>query len=175
MDAEAIIIKFQCALFTVKDVSVSKIFYRDLLGQKLRYDFGENIVFEGDFSLQEKDHFAQMVSVDPDSIAVRSNNAELYFETDDFDGFMKKIEQYGDMEIKFLHPVRIQDWGQRTIRFYDPDGNIVEVGESMDVVIGHFLKEGYSLQQVAEITQHPIRMVQTIHNELYKKGIINHE
>ncbi|MFA0815567.1 MAG: VOC family protein [Anaerofustis sp.] len=167
--------RFQCALFTVKDVSVSKAFYRDLLGQKLRYDFGENIVFEGDFSFQEKDHFAQMVSVDSDSIVVRPNNAELYFETDDFDDFIKRIKQYGDMKIEFLHPVRTHDWGQRTIRFYDPDGNIVEVGESMDVVIGRFLKEGYSLQQVAEITQHPIRMVQTIHNELYVKGIIDHE
>jgi hypothetical protein len=45
------------------------------------------------------------------------------------------------------------------IRFYDPDKNIIEVGESIESVIKRFLKRGYSIEETAKITQHPIEFV----------------
>lgn len=159
--------KFQCALFTVNDIEVSKKFYKTVLGQKIKYDFGENITFEGDFSIQQKDHYANMVCIDPSSVMSESHNAELYFETDDFDMDMSRLQTFGGIE--YLHPVVTHDWGQRTVRFYDPDGHIIEIGESMDVVIARFLKEGNTPEQVAQKTQHPIHLVHTIHKQLYKK------
>lgn len=156
--------KFQCPLFAVKDIAVCKEFYSGLLGQKLKYDFGENIVFEGDFSFQQKEHFAQMISVELSSVLTQSHNAELYFETDDFDVLTQKLaDRHG---IDFLHPIRLHDWGQRTIRFYDPDRHIIEVGENMDMVIARFLKEGKTPEQVAQITQHPIQKVESVFLEI---------
>ena len=40
-------------------------------------------------------------------------------------------------------------WGQRVIRFYDPDGHIIEVGEDMRSVIHRFLASGMTMQEVS--------------------------
>ena len=159
--------KFQCPLFAVKDITVCKEFYSGLLGQKLKYDFGKNIVFEGDFSFQQKEHFAQMISVELSSVLTQSHNAELYFEIDDFDDLMQKLADRDDLE--FLHSIRLHDWGQRSIRFYDPDRHIIEVGENMDIVIARLLKEGNTPERVAQITQHPIQKVKSVFLEINNK------
>ncbi|MEW9121058.1 MAG: hypothetical protein AB2421_00005 [Thermotaleaceae bacterium] len=49
--------------------------------------------------------------------------------------------------------------GQRVIRFYDPDMHIIEVGESMETVVKGFIKQGLSIEETAERTQHPIEFV----------------
>lgn len=49
--------KFKCALYVVNDIQQSRAFYENLLDQKVKYDFGENVTFEGDFSIQEKKVF----------------------------------------------------------------------------------------------------------------------
>ena len=41
-------------------------------------------------------------------------------------------------------------WGQRVIRFYDPDYHIIEVGESMEMVVKRFKNTGMTDEQVAE-------------------------
>ena len=41
-------------------------------------------------------------------------------------------------------------WGQRVVRFYDPDGHLIEVGEQMKRVVGRFLSAGMSMEQAAE-------------------------
>ena len=38
--------------------------------------------------------------------------------------------------IEYVHPVKEHGWGQRVVRFYDPDKHIIEVGENMKVVSG---------------------------------------
>lgn len=40
-------------------------------------------------------------------------------------------------------------WGQRVIRFYDPDGHMIEVGEAMKAVIERFLDSGMTLEATA--------------------------
>ncbi len=41
-------------------------------------------------------------------------------------------------------------WGQRVIRFYDPDGHIIEVGEDMKMVINRFLDSGMTMEEVSK-------------------------
>lgn len=43
----------------------------------------------------------------------------------------------------------IHSWGQRVIRFYDLDGHIIEVGESMKMVIKRFLASGMTMEEVS--------------------------
>jgi len=38
---------FQSAVLLVKDVEKSKRFYSEVLGQRIVFDFGRNVVFEG--------------------------------------------------------------------------------------------------------------------------------
>jgi uncharacterized glyoxalase superfamily protein PhnB len=56
-----------------------------------------------------------------------NNAAELYFETDDIDAFLEKLNTYEN--IRYVHPIKMHSWGQRAVRIYDPDGHIIEVGE----------------------------------------------
>ena len=43
--------RYICPLIVVSDIKRSRQFYESLLGQKVKYDFGENVQFEGDFSI----------------------------------------------------------------------------------------------------------------------------
>ena len=57
----------------------------------------------------------------------RSNSCELYFEERDLDGFVKKLEeQYPDTI--YAGKTEENSWGRKSVRFYDPDGNLIEVG-----------------------------------------------
>jgi capsular polysaccharide biosynthesis protein len=69
----------------------------------------------------------------------------LYFEEDDFDGFLEKLKTFQDIE--YVHPPKKQSWQQRAVRFYDPDKHIIEVRESMVVVAKRFLDQAYLLKK----------------------------
>lgn len=40
-------------------------------------------------------------------------------------------------------------WGQRVVRFYDPDKHIIEVGENIVMVVKGFLNSGLSIEETA--------------------------
>ncbi len=124
-------------LLVVRDLSVSRRFYEQVLGQKVTLDFGANIVFDGGFSLQTAKSWAWFIHKSACEIRFGANDAELYFETEDFDGFAARLE--GLDGIRFLHRETEHAWGQRVGRFYDPDDHIIEVGEAMHAVVSRFL------------------------------------
>lgn len=149
--------KFKCPLIVVEDISVARYFYEEVLKQKVKYDFGENVMYEGDFAIQLKSHFANMITINEVDITAKSNNFELYFEEENIDGLIERLEKIKDL--KYIHKLIVHSWGQRVIRFYDPDMHIIEVGESMESVIKRFLNEGLSVEETAKRTQHPIQFV----------------
>ena len=60
-------------------------------------------------------------------IVPKSNSCELYFEEQDIEAFIEKLEKlYPDIE--YVNRLMTHSWGQRVIRFYDLDGNLIEVG-----------------------------------------------
>ena len=48
--------------------------------------------------------------------------------------------------------VKTEPWGQITIRFYDPDGHLIEIGETMEVFILRIYKETDSIQTTSQRT-----------------------
>jgi len=78
----------------------------------------------------------------------KSNNAEVVFEEQDFDGFLNRLKEYP--EIEYLGEVIEHSWGQRVIRFYDLDGHLIEVGEDMKMVVRRFLNTGMTMEEVSE-------------------------
>ena len=52
--------------------------------------------------------------------------------------------------MEFIHGIKEQPWGQRVMRFYDPDMHIIEVGESMESVARRFLRKGLSVEETAK-------------------------
>ena len=139
--------KFICPLIVVDDIEISRRFYENVLNQNVKYDFGENVTFEGDFSIHLKSHFLELLNLSSNDITQKSNNSELYFEEDNLDGLLEKLKEYGSLE--YIHGIKEQPWGQRVIRFYDPDMHIVEVGESMESVARRFLSKGFSIEETA--------------------------
>lgn len=154
--------QFKLALLAVKDVEASKKFYTGLFEQSIVSDFGWNVTFSGGFAIQQE--FAWLTGLKKEEILPKSNNMELYFEVDDFDDFLKRLEKYP--EIEFLNKPMKHDWQQRVVRIYDPDYHIIEIGESMEIVVLNCLKEGKSLEETTKITMHPaefIKMAATKH------------
>ena len=65
------------------------------------------------------------------SLIPKNNMTELYFEESNIEGFVKKLEE-SDFEIEFVNKLMTHSWGQKVVRFYDPDGNLIEVGTPMN-------------------------------------------
>ena len=150
--------KFKLALLTVQDVERSKKFYHDFFDQIVVLDLGWNVTFSGGFAIQQ--NFSWLTNVPPESVIQKSHNMELYFEVDDFDTFLAKLD--AQPEVTLVHPPKKYDWQQRVVRVYDPDFHIIEAGESMAVIAKRFMAEGNSIEQTAELIQHPVEFVRSI-------------
>ena len=146
--------KFVCPLIVVKDMESSKLFYKNVLRQKVTLDFGGNVTLEG---LALQIDYPDLVGISDLQIKHKSNDHELYFEEEDFDEFLSHLAQFKD--IVYLHKEKEYPWGQRVVRFYDPDGHIIEVGESMESIFKRLHNEGMNAEQIAERTMHPIDFV----------------
>ena len=55
-----------------------------------------------------------------------NNRTELYFEDNDIEGVVKKLES-GKYEVRYATALTELDGGQKLVRFYDPSGNLIEV------------------------------------------------
>ena len=137
--------KHVCTLISVADINASRKFYEDLFGLEVFQDYGRNIAFTCGLALQQD--FDWLVDLPKEKVLKKSNNAEIIFEEQDFDGFLKKLEEYPDIE--YLGEVTEHSWGQRVIRFYDLDGHIIEVGEDMKMVIQRFLDTGMAMEEIS--------------------------
>ena len=137
--------KHVCTLISVADINASRKFYEDLFGLEGFQDYGRNIAFTCGLALQQD--FDWLVDLPKEKVLKKSNNAEIIFEEQDFDGFLNKLEEYPDIE--YLGEVTEHSWGQRVIRFYDLDGHIIEVGEDMKMVIQRFLDTGMAMEEIS--------------------------
>lgn len=149
--------RFVCPLIVVDDMEASRRFYEKVLGQKVLYDFGENVLFEGGFAIHLRSHFAELINAADGDIIKKSNSCELYFEEDDLDRFLAKLKGAGSID--YVHELKEQPWGQRVIRFYDPDQHIIEVGEPMEAVAKRFLLQGLSVEETAKRISMPEEFV----------------
>ena len=57
----------------------------------------------------------------------QKHQSELYFEEPDIERFVERLEiLYPESE--FVNRLMTHSWGQKVVRFYDPEGNLIEVG-----------------------------------------------
>ena len=146
--------KFTSTLIAVSDMEKSKQFYRDVLGMNVVADFGANITLDGGLVLQTLDTWTSFIRTD--NVVLPNNAGELYFEEEDLDAFCEHLKRF---DICYVHPLFEHRWGQRVVRFYDPDKNIIEVGEKLDAVILRFMKQGLSAEETAARMDIPVDYV----------------
>lgn len=150
--------KFKNPMLIVTDMEKSKKFYKEVLGLRTIMDFGANVTLTGGVSLQTKESWKEFIHKNEDEIIFSGNDAELYFEEDDFDSFIERLNSLKDIE--YVHQVYEHRWGQRVVRFYDLDKHIIEVGENMKVVCRRFLESGLTIEETAKRMDVPVKFVQ---------------
>ena len=139
--------KFTSTLIAVSDLEKSKRFYQDVLGLDIIADFGANVTLTGGVVLQTIETWKQFINKNEEQIIFKNNSMELYFEEDDMDKFIEKLNKFKD--IVFVHELIEHSWGQRVVRFYDPDMHVIEVGENIKMVVKRFIQSGLSIEETA--------------------------
>ena len=116
--------KLKNILIVVKDIEKSRKFYHDLFGIDMVLDNDGNMILTEGLVLQDEKIWKSFLDR---NIVPKSNSCELYFEEQDIESFIEKLERlYPDIE--YVNRLMTHSWGQRVIRFYDVDGNLIEVG-----------------------------------------------
>jgi len=135
-------VEYRSPLIVVSDMERSKAFYQKYLGLDVKADFGANVTLTGGIALQTLETWRGFIG----GLAVRfkGNAGELYFEEEDFGGFLNKLEG-----LELVHPPVEHPWGQRVVRFYDPDGHMIEVGEKLTAVARRFCEAGMTVPEIA--------------------------
>ena len=115
--------KLKNILIVVKELEKSKQFYHDLFGLDTVIDQDGNVILTEGLVLQDEKIWKEFIGRD---VISKHNACELYFEERDMEGFAQKLEKlYPDVE--YVNRLTEFGWGQKMIRFYDPDGNLIEV------------------------------------------------
>lgn len=119
--------KLKNILIVVSDMEKSKQFYHDLFGLEMVLDSGGNMILTEGLVLQDERIWKKFLKKD---IIQRNNSCELYFEEKDIEAFIEKLESLYP-SIQYVNRLMTHSWGQKVIRFYDLDGNLIEVGTPM--------------------------------------------
>ncbi len=142
--------RYHSVCIFVADIEASRRFYTEVLDGRIEHDFGANIILAGGISIWQ---------IDPGHLPgltlghdAGSPRFELYFETEDIGREEERLTAHG---VAFLHGVREEPWGQRTIRFFDPDGHLIEIGESLATFLCRMLDGGMTEEQIANKTSIP--------------------
>ncbi|MBN1052377.1 glyoxalase [Clostridium botulinum] len=139
--------RYTSTLIAVVDIEKSKKFYNEILELDVIDDFGANVTLTGGIALQTLETWKSFIHKDKNDIIFKNNTCELYFEEDDMDAFIKKLNTFKDID--YVHRLIEHRWGQRVVRFYDLDKHIIEVGENMAIVVKRFARSGLSADEIA--------------------------
>ena len=93
-------------------------------GLEMLLDNGGNMILSEGLVLQEEECWKDFLQGD---VLPRNNHSELYFEEAEIESFVDKLERLYP-ETEYVNPLTTHSWGQKVIRFYDLDGNLIEVG-----------------------------------------------
>lgn len=88
-----------------------------------------------------------------------NKNLEICFETDDFELVVENLVKH---KLNYLHEEIEELWGQKTVRFYDPENNLIEIGETIPCFVKRFKSQGMSLEDVSKRTSVPVELVEKI-------------
>ena len=115
--------KLKNVLIVVKDIEKSKQFYHDLFGLGVVLDNDGNVILTEGLVLQDRKIWESFLEKE---VIFRNNSTELYFEEYDLDAFVEKLERLYP-RIQYVNKLMTLSWGQKVVRFYAPDGNLVKV------------------------------------------------
>lgn len=110
-------------LIIVDNLEESVRFYKDLFGLQVILKQEGNVILSEGLVLQDVNVWYESTQIPTTS---HNNMTELYFEENDMEGFIKKLESY-DFCLNYVNKLTKLEGGQKLVRFYDPSGNLIEV------------------------------------------------
>ena len=120
--------RFRNVLIAVNDMDRAIKFYKEIFGLQVILDQDGNVIMSEGLVLQDAAIWKKFLGKD---MIPKNNMTELYFEESDIEGFIKKLEK-SEFKIEYVNKLMTHSWGQQVVRFYDPDGNLIEVGTPMN-------------------------------------------
>ncbi len=115
--------KLKNVLIVVDDMEEAIRFYHEMFGlQVIMKQEGNTILSEG-LVLQDAKVWTDVIG---DFTTPFNNTTELYFEDNDIEGLVDKLNS-SDIFVRFQTKLTELDGGQKMVRFYDPSGNLIEV------------------------------------------------
>ena len=111
-------------LITVENLERSKKFYKDLFGLDVILEKEGNAILTEGLVLQDKNVWKSVVG---GNVLHKNTASVLYFEEKEIEKFAERLGAY-EMPVEYIGSLVQHPWGRKTIRFYDPDGNLIEVG-----------------------------------------------
>jgi len=151
-------LQYRSTVLFVADIGRATSLYRTVLEQEVVFDGGTGVVFSSGIVLRQN---AKAPSL-PEQEAARGGSAprmEIYFETDDIDDVADRVFE---ADLRPLHPVAENPWGQRILRFFDPDAHLIEVGERVECVVRREAAFGIPAELIALKTRLPVPRVLAI-------------
>ncbi len=148
-------LKFHSSVLFVEDIEKSKEFYCNILKQEIETDFGSNVSLKGGLSLWQISDWHPLYHDFYDN-SLNNKSLELYFETDD----IYEVEHItNSLGIPLHHELTEESWGQKTLRIFDPDHNLVEIGEKLESFIKRMFQEGLSIEQINKKSGVPVNLI----------------
>ena len=119
--------KLKNILLAVKDIERSRQFYHELFGLQTVLNSEGNMILTEGLVLQDEKIWREALGKE---IIPENNFCELYFEEPEIEAFICKLEtRYPS--IQYVNRLTEYSWGQKMVRFYDLDGNLIEVRTPM--------------------------------------------
>lgn len=115
--------KLKNIVIVVDDIEESVRFYKNLFGLQVIMALDGNVIMSEGLVLQDVGTWHENIKIH----TIPCNNmTELYFEEKDMENFIKKLESY-DFCLTYVTKLSELEGGQKVVRFYDPNGNLIEV------------------------------------------------
>ena len=120
--------KLKNILIVVDDIEESIHFYNELFGLNVISRQEGNVIMSEGLVLQDAGIWQESMQI---QTVTYNNRTELYFEDNDVEGVVKKLES-GKYAFRYATELTELDGGQRLVRVYDPSGNLIEVRTPWD-------------------------------------------
>ena len=110
-------------LIIVDNIDESINFYEELFGLCVITRLEGNVIMSEGLVLQDVDVWYDSTKI---HTTPHSNMTELYFEDNDIEGIIEKLES-GKYVVSYVTELTELEGGRKLVRFYDPSGNLIEV------------------------------------------------
>lgn len=149
-------IEFFSTIIFCENLNQSVEFYKNILGLEVDQDYGRGVSFKNGMSLWKPSLNDNIMKTTNKLENKENHSIEIFFFTNDIQKVSDELTNAG---IKLIHDIELEVWGQKAIRFHDPDNHIVGIGEYPEKFIKEQIAKGLSLGEVSRRSGIPIKLI----------------